>query len=247
MPAGTFALRHSQCHVSAGLAEQGAVVVEAVKRFEIVNSYKDISLLFQDLLTNCTALGFEFAAFGGIEGEDAVMAETGCPIIAASYPSAWVQRYVQKAYHTIDPVVYLAPVSETTLDWKTVSALNTDFFNEASTFGLRAGLSIPVTIAGRLYLMSFATSRNTAISAEARSTLESMAFNFLQKYTRADRRQLPEPSTPEQTYDKVLQMALSGLSRTQIASDLGISEYYVAQYLRRKISAHSSYGMGNTV
>ncbi|NKD44608.1 hypothetical protein HEQ62_05320 [Haematospirillum jordaniae] len=213
------------------------MVVEAVKRFEIVNSYKDISPLFQDLLTNCTALGFEFAAFGGIEGEKTVMEETGCPLIAGSYPREWVQRYVEKAYHEIDPVVYLAPASDTTMDWKAVSTLNTDFFNEASTFGLRAGLTIPIHVSQRLYVVSFATARDTLIEADTRSILERMAFRFLQDYMHADQHAAKRDREQEKN-TKILEMALSGFSSGDIAYALGMTEHHVSRHLQDAVKQH---------
>lgn len=210
---------------------QGTVVVESVKRFEIVNSYKDISPLFTNLLAECSALGLEFAAFAGIEGEDVLIKETGCPIIAASYPNEWVHRYVQRAYHEIDPVIYLAPVSDTTMDWRVVSALNTDFFNEASAFGLRAGLTIPIHVSQRLYVVSFATTRDTIIGADTRSTLERLAFRFLQNYMHADQR-TAKRDREQETNTKILRMALSGFSSRDIAHVLGMTEQQVSRRLQ---------------
>lgn len=200
--------------------------MEDIKRFEIVDSYKDIAPLFKKLLANSTAMGFEFAAFFGWEEDEDVIKDTGCPCIAASSPDDFVQRYVDRSYHEIDPFAYTLPGSDTTIRYDTVRNMNNEFFNEIATFGLREGIVIPIHVGNRLYSIGFATNRDIKIRDDQQSDLEGMAFRFLQDYMRAERR--PGANGREETETRILQMALSGFADDAIASYLGVTERYVA-------------------
>ena len=200
--------------------------MEEIKRFEIVDSYKDVSPLFKKLLANSTAMGFEFAAFFGWEEDEDVIKDTGCPCIAASWPADFVQRYVDQSYQDVDPFAYVAPASDITVRYDAVRAMNKDLFDEAATFGLRDGMVIPIHVGSRLYTVGFATSLGIAIRDDQQSDLEGMAFRFLQDYMRAERR--PGANGREETETRILQMALSGFADDAIASYLGVTERYVA-------------------
>ncbi|NKD54673.1 MULTISPECIES: autoinducer binding domain-containing protein [unclassified Haematospirillum] len=198
--------------------------MEDIKRFEIVDSHKDIAPLFKNLLANSTAMGFEFAAFFG--WEDDVIEDLGCPCIAASTPGNYVQRYVDHGYHDVDPFTYVIPASDTTVKYNAVRNMNNEFFNELFAFGLREGMVVPIHVGNRLYSVSFITSRDVKIREDEQSTMEGMAFRFLQDYMRAERR--PGANGREEIETRILQMALSGLGNDIIARTLGVTERYVA-------------------
>ncbi|NKD85902.1 hypothetical protein HEQ63_06860 [Haematospirillum jordaniae] len=198
--------------------------MEDIKRFEIVDSHKDIAPLFKNLLANSTAMGFEFAAFFG--WEDDVIEDLGCPCIAASTPGNYVQRYVDHGYHDVDPFTYVIPASDTTVKYDAVRNMNNEFFNELFAFGLREGMVVPIHVGNRLYSVSFITSRDVKIREDEQSAMEGMAFRFLQDYMRAERR--PGANGREETETRILQMALSGFADDAIASYLGVTERYVA-------------------
>lgn len=70
------------------------------------------------------------------------------PIIEASYPDEWVDRYQKNSYHLIDPVVVGASMQNTPFCWSDVSknsSLIRRFFDEASEFGIASsGVTIPI-------------------------------------------------------------------------------------------------------
>ena len=70
------------------------------------------------------------------------------PVIEASYPDEWVQRYQKNAYHLIDPVVVGASMQNTPFCWSDVpknSSLIRRFFGEASEFGIAtSGVTVPI-------------------------------------------------------------------------------------------------------
>lgn len=203
--------------------------MEDIKRLEFVNS-RDIAPLFDNLLANGSAMGFDFLSFWGIEGNEATVQETGCPCFAASWPDEFAQRYVAQAYHQIDPLVYLAPASDAAINWNTIKGLNSELFGEAAAFGLRDGITIPIHVGQRIYLLSFATSRGIAVRRDEQSTLESMSFRFLQDYMRAERN--AGANTREETDAKIVPMAMAGYTKDAIADFLGVTEQYVSASLR---------------
>ncbi|NKD77533.1 hypothetical protein HEQ60_07135 [Haematospirillum sp. H1815] len=200
--------------------------MEEIKRFEIVDSYKDIAPLFKNLVANSTAMGFEFAAFCGWGDDEDTAKDSGISIIASSEPANFVHRYVDQNYYEIDPFNYVLPASDTTLTFDAVRNVNKDFFDEIATLGLRNGVGIPVHMGNQLYMMFFSTNRDIKIRDDQQSDLEGMAFRFLQDYMRAERR--PGANGREETETRILQMALSGFADDAIASYLGVTERYVA-------------------
>lgn len=197
-----------------------------IKRFEIVDSHKDIAPLFNTLLANSAAMGFEFVSFWGMEGEEDVIKDSSFPCIAASWSADFVHRYAERGYYEIDPFTHMLPVSDSSLTFNMLRNMNSDYFNEIATFGLRDGAGVPVRIGNRLYTVGFCTSRDAGIRPDEQGTLESMAFRFVQDYMRAETR--PAANNRNETEEKILAMALSGFSDDAIAEFLGLTESYVS-------------------
>lgn len=72
------------------------------------------------------------------------------PYILSAYPAAWLERYFEKGYIGIDPVVTHCREHATPLVWNAdgpvgnVGQNHPAFFNDAADFGLKVGISAPV-------------------------------------------------------------------------------------------------------
>ena len=85
----------------------------------------------------------------------------------ANYPLEWQQRYLSQGYAKLDPVVRLAKLhmraftwSNDTLSKRSHTTLR-QFFRDASEFGIRSGLSIPIrTGFGRLAMLTLASNED---------------------------------------------------------------------------------------
>lgn len=203
-------------------------MIDAVKN---LTSCKDRDELFDSLCSEAAALGFEFVVFAGIAGDDRASHEIGYPAISSSYPREWSKRYAAGSYHEIDPIVCLTPVTATTMNWRDLHNLKPSFFDEASSFGLRTGFSIPVLLPQRVYLMSFATARDEVAPESVQSTLEGLSFSFIQRYVRKLPRSPSSVVLSDNTL-KILHMSLAGFSSEAIASSLGMTVHGVSWHLR---------------
>src|SRR5437868_9590017 len=70
------------------------------------------------------------------------------PVLVLSYPEQWIERYIEKNYFTLDPVVLMGAVSLLPFDWKDVERRAPgvqQMFGESLEFGIgRQGLSFPI-------------------------------------------------------------------------------------------------------
>jgi len=203
---------------------------------------RDGGELFTALCSKAGDLGFEFVSFLGVTGDDEASRDIGYPFIAASCPPGWVDLYKERAYHKVDPALLLAPVAMGTMSWGDLDGAKMDFFREASSHGLRTGLSIPVQLPLRTYLLNFATAREEAISIPVRSELEGLAFMFVQNWLRACPQQEPSPAFSEKTL-KILRMCLLGFDCSSIATSLGMTAHGISWHLkdaRRKLRCQTT-------
>lgn len=187
--------------------------------------------LFDGLCSIASGLGFEFVVFAGVIGDDSGSSLMDYPFVLSSYPVEWRKRYTEHAYHEIDPVVNLTPVTSTTLHWGELRDLKSDFFDEASSFGLRTGFSIPIQVPRRVYLFSFATARDEVVSEDTQAALEGQSFVFIQAYMRRFSQAQTSVSLHDKTL-KILHMSLAGVSTVDIADSLGITVHGVSWHLR---------------
>lgn len=91
----------------------------------------------------------------------------------SNYPFEWQKRYFEKAYARVDPVVREAKVKMAAFPWSILTVAPTSrerrqFMAEAADFGIRSGISIPVSTGyGRLALFTLASSQIDARALRA--------------------------------------------------------------------------------
>jgi DNA-binding CsgD family transcriptional regulator len=155
--------------------------------------------------------------------------------LLSGYPSEWIKRYVSGNYFRIDPVIRHAQSSTLPIVWTEHPSESTevrDFWEEARSFGLAAGLSLSVHEQPGITGI-FSLSRDKAIDMEGQdlaaligraqmlsSVLHHAVFRIdLPKFI------LPEGNAFLTTREReCLKWAADGKSAREIAEILGITE-----------------------
>jgi LuxR family transcriptional regulator, activator of conjugal transfer of Ti plasmids len=90
------------------------------------------------------------------------------PTLLSSYPKSWTNRYFDLGYQQIDPVVRRARQESELFSWggsvprATGSPEQRRFFDEAMTFGIKSGVTVPIRGGfGRMAAFTMATDEST--------------------------------------------------------------------------------------
>ncbi|WP_027532132.1 autoinducer binding domain-containing protein [Bradyrhizobium sp. WSM3983] len=113
---------------------------------------------FERVASRCAQrLGFQRFAYLRLDGDRATL--------ISSYPKSWTSRYFDLGYQQLDPVVLRAKVERDIFSWGGVarapagSREQRHFFDEATTFGIRSGITVPIRGGfGRVAAFTLATS-----------------------------------------------------------------------------------------
>lgn len=171
-----------------------------------------------------------------------------------TYSQEWVQRYLEKEYLRIDPVIQgcyqrFHPVDWKRLDWSSKAARA--FQQEAIDYGVgNQGFSVPVRGPNGQFAL-YTVSHNcdddawTSFTEENRRHLILIAHYFNQKALDFEPDRKPEPAQPlsPREIDAITLLAM-GYSRAQVAETLTISEHTLRVYIE---SARFKLGAMNTV
>lgn len=103
------------------------------------------------------------------------------PLVITTDPGAWEHRYLDRAYQRIDPVVARAFSTHPPFHWGSHDTLNglskkqLQIFDEAATFGLRCGLTVPITDGfGRMSAVTFASPEKPEVFQKSLQTSENL-------------------------------------------------------------------------
>ncbi|MGC8535970.1 MAG: LuxR family transcriptional regulator [Rhizomicrobium sp.] len=165
------------------------------------------------------------------------------PNIIATYPKAWVEHYEKSRYHRLDPVIVSLAERRDPFSWEVERAVASprlrQFYEEASFFGIRAGLTIPLYDAdGPVAALTLATATGlnelppSLFSEE--NVLQLMAV-LLHKRAReriAGPRIVDGVRLSRREYE-CLEWAAAGKSATDIAVILGLAPSTVIDHLSR--------------
>jgi len=171
-----------------------------------------------------------------------------------TYPTAWVQHYVEQDYLRIDPVVIgcfqrFHPVDWKALDWSAKAAITMRAESMKAGLG-NQGYSIPIRgPAGQFALFSISHSAEDADWADFternRRNLILCAHSFNQKALEIEHKRMPEHAKPLSGREiDVLTYLAMGYSRSQVAQTLTISEHTLRAYVE---SARFKLGATNTM
>ncbi len=165
------------------------------------------------------------------------------PNIIATYPEAWVEHYQKSRYHRLDPVIVSLAERRDSFSWEVERAVASprlrQFYDEASFFGIRAGLTIP------LYDAQGPVAALTLATATGLNDLPQMLFseeNVLQLmgvllHKRAHERiagprMVAGVKLSRREYE-CLEWAAAGKSATDTASILALAPSTVTDHLSR--------------
>ncbi len=171
-----------------------------------------------------------------------------------TYPPEWVQRYLEKEYLRIDPVIQgcyqrFHPVEWKRFDWSSKAARA--FQKEAIAYGVgNQGYSVPVRGPNGQFAL-YTVSHNcdddswAEFTENNRRDLILIAHYFNQKALDFEPDRKPEPAQPlsPREIDAITLLAM-GYSRAQVADTLSISEHTLRVYIE---SARFKLGALNTV
>ncbi|SEK49516.1 helix-turn-helix transcriptional regulator [Pacificibacter marinus] len=169
---------------------------------------------------------------------------------AGTYSSEWVDRYLDKEYLRMDPVIFgcfqrFTPVNWKQLDWSSKAAKV--FLVEAIDFGVgNQGYTIPIR--GPHGQFALFTVNNTAADEDWEHFIEihgrdliivAHEFNKKALHFEAGGTVLPTPTLSPRELMAISNLA-KGLSRAQAAQEMGISEHTLRVYIeaaRHKLGA----------
>ncbi|WP_170789737.1 helix-turn-helix transcriptional regulator [Ruegeria lacuscaerulensis] len=170
-----------------------------------------------------------------------------------TYPDAWAERYLERNYHRIDPVILgcfqrFHPVDWKSLDWSGKVAKN--FLQDALEHGVgNQGYSIPIR--GPNGQFALFTVNHTCDDASWKAFIDThgrelilIAHYFNRKALEFERDRQPDAPrglSPREV-DAMTLLAL-GYSRAQVAHSLSISEHTLRVYIE---SARAKLGAQNT-
>lgn len=153
---------------------------------ECANRTQSLRALF-DLLVSCASQeGFTKIAYGALTFTEPVrLPEYQLPAIALNFPASWCDRYFERKYHEIDPVVRRTPSLLRPFLWdqlgNQLQLLPEEqlVLNESREAGLRHGVSVPLFGAlGRVSVVSFASQFDDAEPLQRLSHLNALAGQF---------------------------------------------------------------------
>jgi LuxR family transcriptional regulator, activator of conjugal transfer of Ti plasmids len=191
-------------------------------------------------------LGFRWFAYLSLSDD--------VPRLISSYPRSWTSRYFKLGYQEIDPVLRRARIERQIFNWDgRVEAPRSrrlkGFFDDATTFGIRTGVTVPVSGGfGRLAAFTFASQeRSAALDRLVAGSADILHLIGLYFHAHAVIRLSQMSATPQhqrltQRECQCLAWSARGKSVTEIAIIVGISPRTVIFHLencRRKLNAAS--------
>ncbi|MBV8753570.1 MAG: LuxR family transcriptional regulator [Pseudonocardiales bacterium] len=153
---------------------------------ECSNQTRSPERLFGLLVDAAGSEGFDQVAYGTLTYR-APLQPTGCvpPAVVLNYPVGWQQRYFERRYQVIDPVVTCTPRMARPFLWDSLAERGTLdraqrlVLDEAREAGLRNGVSVPLHgPCGKVAVMSFASRCDDGDPTANLSRLTALASQF---------------------------------------------------------------------
>lgn len=187
-------------------------------------------------------LGFESVALGT---KGTVSPAGGTTNIISNYPEAWVKRYLERDYVSLDPTVRLGMRTRDPVVWHDALFVKSrQLWSEAQDFGLRAGLGQSSWARGGIFtLLSVARDREPVMADEA-STLQPYLLLLTECVTAKiqnsidgeNARRYMQRLSPREI--EILKWSADGKTSLEISSRLGIASttvYFHLQNAKRKL------------
>ncbi|KUF09393.1 helix-turn-helix transcriptional regulator [Pseudoponticoccus marisrubri] len=214
-----------------------------LERLECAEGLEDLQIAIEDLRDS---YGVDHMVYHWVSSSGE---QYGC----GTYPLDWINRYVEKGYLRIDPVVSgcyqrFHPVDWKRLDWSSKAARA--FLQDAIGHGVgNQGFSIPIRGPnGQFALFTLSTTCSDAEWEEFTETnrrdLILLAHYFNQKALEFEPGRAPDPAQPLSPREiEAMTLLAIGYNRAQAADTLSISEHTLRVYVE---SARFKLGALNT-
>jgi DNA-binding CsgD family transcriptional regulator len=164
---------------------------------------------------------------------------------ASNYPSAWINRYTEQLYSSVDPIVRAAFTRQTPFTWGEISETHhmskreRMFMGEASECGLGAGMVVPIFGPNASFSVLSIAAQQDQRDFERYLIANQLTFHIFALYaheaiTRVTSAANP-PQPPVHLYPReqeCLSWVAKGKSSWEIGEILGISEETVKHYLK---------------
>lgn len=166
---------------------ENTVVKENMFEFvECSNRTRSLPDLFNLLVKSADDEGFGQVGYGALTYRELVrLPGHSAPWVAMRFPAQWRDRYVERKYHEIDPVVRRAPTMPGPFRWDRLGQLfrldpgERLVLNEAYEAGLKHGVSVPLFgPCGRVAVVSFASSQDDVDEDQRLGRLNALAAQF---------------------------------------------------------------------
>lgn len=183
------------------------------------------------------------------------------PLIVATYPTEWVNYYIEQSYQKIDPLVLYGNNEKLPFTWDTlwqgreISKQQSDFLHQAAEYSLATGVSFPIRGINNSYAMVTMAAADDGVRGvqklfdEYRDVLHilslyyhSTACELIARSHNNDNKPF-SPLTPRET--EILEMAYQEKSYSTIATIKGISRHCVDSHfrsIREKLGVYSVQG-----
>jgi DNA-binding CsgD family transcriptional regulator len=158
---------------------------------ECSNRTQSLSTLFE-LLVDCAAKeGFSEIAYGALTYHEPLrLPEHPMPAIAVNFPLHWRERYFERRYYEIDPVVRRTPMLSKPFIWDQLvkgvqlHANERQVMEESKEAGLKHGVSVPLFgPSARVSVLSFASRFDDADPLQQLGHLNVLAWQFHVAYS----------------------------------------------------------------
>ncbi|MCP3396931.1 MULTISPECIES: LuxR family transcriptional regulator [unclassified Bradyrhizobium] len=225
---------------------------------ECANQTQSLKALF-DLLVSCASQeGFTEVAYGALTFAEPLRL-AGCPppLVAMKAPPDWCQRYLERKYYTIDPVVRRTPMFAAPFLWDELARVyqlqtcERRVLQEAREAGLKNGVSVPLFgPSGRISVMSFASLFDDADLQRNVRRLNTLAWHFHIAFAEIAK---PSDCPSERKVDlskrekDCLRWVAEGKSSWEIGKILSVSEntvnFHVKNAIRKLGTANRTQGL----
>jgi DNA-binding CsgD family transcriptional regulator len=202
---------------------------------DLVVTARNEAQLEQALVRFRDEFGLAHAAYHALE---AVHPDSE-PIFVLTYPKDWVERYRERNYFEIDPILINAPKADFPLDWAEVDRSSpeiSEFFGDAARHGVgRNGMTFPLrTITGERAAFTITSERDRAEWEAVRWE----QARHVQRFAEAFHRRMiilrmGGEVTLSQKESECLRLLMEGLTPKSAAGVLGVSENRVRTILQQ--------------
>lgn len=209
---------------------------------ECSNRTQSLPNLFNLLVKSADDEGFGQVGYGALTYQELVrLPGHSAPWVAMHFPAHWRDRYVERKYHQIDPVVRRTPTMPGPFRWDQLGRMfrldpgERMVLDEAHEAGLKHGVSVPLFgPCGRVSVVSFASARDDVDEEQRLGRLNALAAQFHAAFSEIAHK--PESSRPAVELSPrerdCLSWAAEGKSSWDIGAILAISESTVNFHIK---------------